>query len=73
MIGFAMCGSYCTHKYAIAELEKLVASGYEVLPILSENVYSTDTRFGRAEELMASTGESRLETAFISIVRRYER
>ena len=51
MIGFAMCGSYCTHKYAIAELEKLVASGYEVLPILSENVYSTDTRFGRAEEL----------------------
>ena len=28
---------------------------------------------GRAEELMASTGESRLETAFISIVRRYER
>ena len=51
MIGFAMCGSYCTHKYALTELEKLVTDGYEVLPILSENVFSTDTRFGRAEDL----------------------
>ena len=52
MIGFAMCGSYCTHKYALAELEKLIVNGYEVLPILSENVFSTDTRFGTAEDLL---------------------
>lgn len=51
MIGFAMCGSYCTHKYALAELEKLVESGYDVLPILSENVSSTNTRFGKAHDL----------------------
>lgn len=51
MIGFAMCGSYCTHKRALCELQGLLDSGYEVLPILSENVFSTDTRFGRAEEL----------------------
>ena len=51
MIGFAMCGSYCTHKYALAELQKLLDCGYEVLPILSENVFSTDTRFGKAEDL----------------------
>ena len=51
MIGFAMCGSYCTHKYALLELEKLVSDGYDVLPILSENVFSTDTRFGKAEDL----------------------
>ena len=51
MIGFAMCGSYCTHKYALAELERLVSEGYEVLPIISENVSSTNTRFGKAEEL----------------------
>ena len=51
MIGFAMCGSYCTHKYALNELERLIADGYEVLPILSENVSKTNTRFGRAEEL----------------------
>ena len=36
MIGFAMCGSYCTHKRALSELEGLIACGYEVLPILSE-------------------------------------
>ena len=51
MIGFAMCGSYCTHRRALAELEKLVKQGPEVLPIISENVASTDTRFGSANEL----------------------
>ena len=51
MIGFAMCGSYCTHKYAIDELTKLVNSGYDVVPIVSENVYTTDTRFGKAKDL----------------------
>lgn len=52
MIGFAMCGSFCTHKYALEQLSLLLARGYEVLPIMSENVYSTDTRFGRAAELI---------------------
>ncbi len=57
MIGFAMCGSFCTHKYALAELKMLVESGYEVLPIMSENVYSTDTRFGKAEKLVGDVRE----------------
>lgn len=51
MIGFAMCGSYCTHRRALTELEKLVKQGHEILPILSENVASTDTRFGSASDL----------------------
>ncbi len=57
MIGFAMCGSYCTHKYATRELEKLVSRGFEVLPIMSENVYSTDTRFGSAKTLVRTVKE----------------
>ncbi len=52
MIGFAMCGSYCTHKYAIEQLKMLVDTGHDVLPIMSENVWSTDTRFGKASELI---------------------
>ena len=52
MIGFAMCGSYCTHKYAIDQLKMLISNGYDVLPIMSENVYNTDTRFGKASELI---------------------
>ena len=51
MIGFALCGSYCTHKYSIAQLEALIKEGFEVVPIVSENVFSTDTIFGKAEEL----------------------
>lgn len=51
MIGFAMCGSYCTHRHSIEQLELLLKDGYDVLPIVSENVYSTDTRFGKATEL----------------------
>ncbi len=51
MIGFAMCGSYCTHRHSLEQLEGLIKSGYEVIPIVSENVYSTDTRFGRAVDL----------------------
>ena len=57
MIGFAMCGSYCTHKYAIEQLEILVKNGYDVLPVVSENVYSTDIRFGKASDTV-----SRMET-----------
>ena len=51
MIGFAMCGSYCTHKRSIEQLELLVREGYDVIPIVSENVFTTDTRFGKAQEL----------------------
>ena len=51
MIGFAMCGSYCTHKIALEQLEGLVRSGFDVQPIFSENVYHTDTHFGTAEAL----------------------
>ena len=51
MIGFAMCGSYCTHSKSLCELEKLLKCGYDVLPVISENVSKTDTRFGSAEKL----------------------
>ena len=52
MLGYAMCGSFCTHARALRELEHLLAAGYEVRPILSETVYATDTRFGRASQLI---------------------
>ena len=46
MIGYAFCGSFCTIELSLSTLEGLVRSGYEVLPIMSETAYSTDTRFG---------------------------
>lgn len=54
MIGFAMTGSHCTTSYALKELRSLVDRGYEVQPIMSDSVYSTDTRFHSAEELRRS-------------------
>lgn len=51
MIGFAFCGSFCTHANALNELRNLLALGYEVQPIMSETVWNTDTRFGTATAL----------------------
>ena len=47
-VGFALCGSFCTFKKVIPQMEKLVNEGYKVIPIMSPTAYSTDTRFGKA-------------------------
>lgn len=52
MIGYALCGSFCTHTKALRELKGLLSDGFEVRPILSETVFSTDTRFGTAFQLI---------------------
>ena len=57
MIGFAMCGSYCTHRHAVEQLRLLLAAGHEVQPIMSENVFSTDTHFGSCEALRREVSE----------------
>ena len=46
-LGFALTGSFCTLRAALASLETL-AKAYEITPILSETVQRTDTRFGKA-------------------------
>ena len=51
MIGFALCGSFCTVRAALAEMEKLRFS-YEVQGIVSETVFSTDTRFSPAADVI---------------------
>lgn len=50
MIGYALCGSFCTFSKSVATLRDLVSRGYEVLPIMSFNAASLDTRFGKAED-----------------------
>lgn len=48
--GFALCGSFCTFSKVIPQMEELIKSGIDVVPIMSFNAYDTDTRFGTAEE-----------------------
>lgn len=51
-IGFAMCGSFCTFKKVIGELDKLSKSGAIIYPIMSEIAASTDTRFGTSKDFI---------------------
>ena len=47
-----MCGSFCTHAKAMAALEQVRAQWNTVIPIVSQAVADTDTRFGNAHDLM---------------------
>ena len=58
VVGFALCGSFCTFAEVIPQIETLRKLNYDIVPIMSEIAYNTDTRFGRAEEFI-----SRIETA----------
>ncbi len=54
MIGYAFCGSFCTLSKSFLHFEKMVHDGKDILPIVSENVYSIDTRFQKAAEFCKS-------------------
>ena len=51
-LGFAFCGSFCTFSNAIAQLRQAAETGYDIYPIMSFNAYSTDTRFGKADDFV---------------------
>lgn len=50
-IGYALCGSFCTIADSICQLKILNDLGADLFPIMSENLYKTDTRFGKAEDI----------------------
>lgn len=47
-IGFVMTGSFCTFRKTIDELKKIVKLGAKIVPIMSENSYTLDSKFGKA-------------------------
>lgn len=51
-VGFAMCGSFCTFADVFPVMEML-AKKHSVIPIFSAAAYTTDTRFGYAQEHIA--------------------
>ena len=48
-LGFGLCGSFCTFKKVLEEMEEL-SGEYDIIPIMSEGAANTDTRFGTAED-----------------------
>ena len=49
-LGFALCGSFCTHADALRVMSALTVE-YDIVPILSYMAANTDTRFGTAVSL----------------------
>lgn len=56
-VGFALCGSFCTHGEILKALERLTELYATVIPIASENAAFTDTRFGTADALIEKLEE----------------
>lgn len=51
-LGFALTGSFCTLRTVTDSLKKVKEYGFDVLPIMSETAFSTDTRFGKAKDFI---------------------
>lgn len=56
-VGFAMCGSFCTFNKALEQMKLLKDLGFSILPIMSFNAYTTDTRFGKSSDITKSVEE----------------
>ena len=67
-IGFAVTGSFCTFAKVFPQMQRLVEKGYRVIPIMSENAYATDTRFGRAQDWIRRAEEITGEAVIHTIV-----
>lgn len=52
MIGYALCGSFCTFEKSLKIMERLVQDGIELQPIMSYNAAVTDTRFGKHDDFV---------------------
>lgn len=66
--GFAMCGSFCTFAKTIEEMKKIAEAGFDILPIMSQNAYATDTRFGAAADFVRQVEEICQKKVIKSIV-----
>ncbi len=56
-IGYCFTGSFCTLSRSLSALRELVLRGNSVVPIMSEKVYSTDTRFATAKDFVREVEE----------------
>ena len=48
-VGVALCGSFCTFGTVLPQIRDMCKQ-FDVVPIMSERAYQTDTRFGAASE-----------------------
>lgn len=51
-IGFVMTSSFGAFRRTIDEIKKIIKLGAQVVPIMSENSYTLDTKFGKASSFI---------------------
>jgi dipicolinate synthase subunit B len=65
-VGFALTGSHCTFAEVMPHIKRFVDEGARVIPIASNTVMTTDTRFGTSEnwqkQLKEITGNDIIST-----------
>lgn len=49
-VGYALSGSHCTFAEVMPQIQRFVDAGAKVVPIISNSLLTTDTRFGKAED-----------------------
>ncbi|MGD6816116.1 dipicolinate synthase subunit B [Metabacillus sp. 84] len=68
-IGFGLTGSHCTYDAVFPQIQKLVELGANVLPVITNTVRSTVTRFGDGEDWVARIEEATGSKAIDTIVK----
>ncbi|MBP1155952.1 MULTISPECIES: dipicolinate synthase subunit B [unclassified Paenibacillus] len=48
-VGYALTGSHCTFEEVMPQIQRFVNAGAKVVPIVSNTIMTTDTRFGTSE------------------------
>ncbi|SEF59637.1 dipicolinate synthase subunit B [Paenibacillus sp. UNC499MF] len=65
-VGFALTGSHCTLEEIMPQIQRFIDAGAAVVPIVSQSVLTTDTRFGNAvdwqKQLKDMTGSDPIAT-----------
>ncbi|WP_400163030.1 dipicolinate synthase subunit B [Brevibacillus sp. TJ4] len=65
-IGFGLSGSHCTLEETMPQIQRFIDEGARVIPIVSQTIMTTDTRFGTSaswqEQIKQITGEELIST-----------
>lgn len=56
-IGFVLTGSFCTLGKTISKIKQLKRLGGEIIPIMSFNAYTLDTKYGNANDFIKQIEE----------------
>ncbi|GGG11955.1 dipicolinate synthase subunit B [Paenibacillus abyssi] len=49
-VGYALSGSHCTFEEVMPQIKRFVDAGASVVPIVTQTIMTTDTRFGTSAE-----------------------